>query len=1138
MKKIKPFHECDFSCLTKTFRIMRITVFLMLAVILQTFANEAYSQKTKLSLDYTNTRLEVVLDDIEELSEFFFLANEKLVNLDRSVNLSVKNKKIDEILDMLFAGTDVVYTITDRKIILAPSFLTEDAQQQRAISGKVTDSGGQPLPGVTVVVKGTTQGTVTNADGDYTLANIPEDATLVFSFVGMRTQEVVVGSQTTISVKMEEETIGLEEVVAVGYRTQARGTVTGSISDVQGEEFRNIPAESLSSTLSGRLSGVSVEPSAGTPGMESNIRIRAIGTFNDAEPLYVIDGIVAEKYAFEVLSSNEIESISILKDGASASIYGSRAANGVILVTTRRGSTGAPTVTFRSTIATQKPAREREKLSAFESATIINQALAYHYYYNDGLIVPENDSRLFAPDELEYFKENEWNWLEEMWQTPYTTQQTIDVSGGTDIIKYFVSGNFNYASGFLENIDYRKINLRSNVDVNLTKNLKLSFDINNDSRNTWGPAWKYNRGSWGQGNLIGNLWGRNKMTPPSINGLPVGNWVEWSPYAIVDRDLTGYEDTEWSGINWTLSLDYQIPFIDGLGVNVKYNEYRLDELQKYFQVPYDMTVFNTLGSHNHIIGDEPVGLRRRDDGEHMYNRNEKSKKYQFNAQLNYKKSFGEHNLDALLVYEQTESFEKWMQALRYDFISPTIDQFVGGSEENQEATGGEFESARLSYVGAVNYNYDNRYLLQGSFRYDGSIIFAPENRWGFFPSGSFGWRISEESFFNSDFIDNLMIRGSVGLLGNDAVGQYQWSQSYRLDKGAAFNSVSKGLEPGTIANEDITWEKSLSYNFGFDSRFWGNKMDLKVELFYRHTYDILGRKYQSIPSTFGASLPDENYQEIDSKGFEIELGYENSTSSSSPISYRIRGNIGYAVNEVMVMDEAENIRPYQSQLGRPLGGIFGYLATDILRTQDDIDALPEGYTINGETPRLGMLNYKDIRGPNSDEPDGRITSDDQEWLKDYTIPPMNYGLSLGASWKSINIDALFNGFAGHYTTKGTNLDARRESLPDAYWADAWFIDNIDADYPAAQKYGWPPTRYPRSDWWLVNKSYLRLKNLNISYDLPQTILSLNSIRIFYNGANLFFLFDHMKDLGIDPEMTSSGNYPLMRTHTFGLNIIL
>ncbi|HYH56108.1 MAG TPA: hypothetical protein VD772_05815, partial [Anseongella sp.] len=409
----------------------------------------------------------------------------------------------------------------------------------------------------------------------------------------------------------------------------------------------------------------------------------------------------------------------------------------------------------------------------------------------------------------------------------------------------------------------------------------------------------------------------------------------------------------------TVTLNYQLPFVDGLGLKASINQYKRDIYNKQFNLPYEMTLFNTLGEHNHIVGDQAVGIRPREADEFLLSRYDKIERYQFNAQINYRKNFGDHSLDALLVYEQAEGDDLWFNGRRDEFISSDIDQIIGGSPDpgNSTVDGNQNQTARISYIGLVSYNYGQKYLLEASFRYDGSIIFAPDNRWGFFPSASAGWRISNEPFFNSGFIDDLMIRASVGLLGNDAVGDFQWLQSYDIVDGAIFDGPTFGLQPGVIANRAITWEKSLSYNAGVNATLWEGKMNLRLDLFRRDTYDILGSRQLSIPSTFGALLPDENYQKIDSKGFEIELGYNGQAGSSGDaVNYYVRGNFGYAVNEVIQLDEAENIRPYQSEIGRPTGGIFGYVATGILRTQADLDALPEGYTIEGNEPRLGMLN--------------------------------------------------------------------------------------------------------------------------------------------------------------------------------------
>jgi TonB-linked SusC/RagA family outer membrane protein len=447
-------------------------------------------------------------------------------------------------------------------------------------------------------------------------------------------------------------------------------------------------------------------------------------------------------------------------------------------------------------------------------------------------------------------------------------------------------------------------------------------------------------------------------------------------------------------------------------------------------------------------------------------------------------------------------------------------------------------------VGSLGYDYAGRYLLDGSFRYDGSVTFAPERRWGFFPSISAGWRVHEEPFFNVGFLDDLMLRASYAVLGNDDVGSFQWLQSYDIENGAIFDSPSVGLTTGPLANRFITWEKSKSYNVGLDTRFLDRRMSLTVDAFYRNTYDILGSRQAAIPSTFGAELPDENYQEIDSRGFEVELGFEDSFDLGSDLlGFYLRGNFGYATNEVVRLDEPENIRPYESEIGRPTNGEFGYIATGILRTQADLDALPEGYTILGQKPQLGMLDYQDLRGPNSDDPDGRITGDDQAWIADHTIPPMSFGLGLGGSWKALSLDALVQGAAGHkhmMHTNGRDLQARAEESSYAYWADSWTPENPDGTYPGWRGTGYR-TRYPESTFWLRDASFVRLKNLTLSYDLPMALtesVGANRAQLRLSGTNLLLLHENFGDWGFDPEAGNIRAYPLMRTLSLGLDITL
>ena len=1015
------------------------------------------------------------------------------------------------------------------------------------VKGKVTGKEG-PLAGVTVTVDGSATSTITDVNGSYTIT-APENGTLIFSYTGYNELRIAVKGQTLINVSMVPGANQMDEVIVVGYRTQKRGTITGSVSSVNAGELSDVPVDNLSNALAGRLSGVSISQLAGTPGMESNIRIRMPATYKSQSPLIVIDGVVYDRdqSVFDALSPSEVESITVLKDGASTAIYGSRGANGVILVTTRRGKEGPPKLSYNGIVGFQSPTKIPKTLNAYEHASQINLQLRYNK-------VPETDARYYTQDELDYFKTHSWDWVKEMWENPLNTQHTLNVSGGSQNVKYFLGGSYNYATGSFNNLDYSKYTLRGNVDVSVTKNLKLSLDLNTDTRHTDGPSWQI--GNWRQEDLYKALLFRTHMVPPYVNGQPVGNWVEWHPGVVVTPSLAGYNKDERTGINAMITLNYNVPFIRGLSFKTYLNKFRRDEYTKQLNLPYNMVVFNTLGGHNHIVGDSAVGLRARAADQYLRSEDEKLNRYQFNAQLDYKRNFGKHGIDAVLVYEQAESDNPSFYGREDNLLSSSLDQYIS-SQLPTDVGGDENQSARISYVGIASYNYAQKYLLDGSFRYDASLNFPKYNRWSFFPSVSAGWRISQEPFFDKvNFINDLKLRASAALVGNDeAQGQFEYLRLYDITGGAVFNNSTLGIEPDVIPNPTLTWEKTLSYNTGLDASLFDNRMSFKLDMFYSHTYDILGSPQQSVPNTFGASLADSNWEKIDAKGFEIELGYNNKPGSKNQLSYYVRGNFGFATTKITQVDEAQNLPSYWSAIGRPVGVqsngsmnrnglyskdmLFGYVATGILRTQADLDALPQGYTILGVKPQLGMLNYKDIRGPNSDKPDGKITSDDREFLGKYSIPPMNYGLTLGASWKRISLDVLFEGLAGAKAmlpTTGRDIQARAEESSFEYWADSWSPDNPNGKYPGYRVSGYR-TRYDPSTFFLVDNSFVRLKNVSLSYSLPKNLIGktgLKDVRVFFTGVNLLVVYSANKIY--DPEMNNITSYPMMKNYSFGLNI--
>ena len=1128
---------------------MKLSMAVIFGVLLSTqvmLAKTADSQvlNRKINISIENTSLYNSIKNLEKVSDIRFSFNSaELKNHNTSV-FKFKDQTLGTVLSQLLEKTGLRYAEVESGIVIYSTNLatlseingikanvTMVDQQDIQVKGKVSDENG-PLIGVSVRLQGAERSTVTNSNGEYNIS-APANGILVFSYIGYETRSIPINNQQVLNVTMKFTSNSLQDVVVTGYRTQTRGSITGSVSSINSTDIQNQPVENLSNALAGRLSGVTVIQGSGTPGMASSIRIRTVSTINNQDPLYVIDGVVSDKFAFDGLSPSEVESVTILKDGASAAIYGSRAANGVVLVTTKRGKTGAPKLSYSALVGVQNPTKIPETFNAFDQAYEINRQLQYNK-------IAQSDVRYYTQDELDYFKANSWNWIDEMWRDPLTTQHTMDISGGSETVKYFLGGSYNYANASFNSIDFQKYTIRGNVDVSVSKNLKVSLDINTDNRHFNGPNWRND--NWRFDDLYKALLFRPSIVPPYINGMPVGNWVEWHPGVVLTTDISGYNKREYGGLNSTISINYNLPFIEGLTAKVALNKYSRNQYTKEFSLPYNMTVFNTTGTHNHIVGTDPVGLRPRSAEEFLRSREDKLERYQFNAQLNYKKSFNKNNIDALFVYEQAEEDNLWFNGRVDDIIAPSVDQYNGGLIPTG-ADGNEQQLSRISYVGLVGYNYAGKYLVEGSFRYDGSVTFPPQGRWGFFPSLSVGWRISEEPFFkNIKFIDDLKLRGSVGLLGNDAVGRFQYLQSYNIVAGALFNNQqSFGLQQGVLANPNITWEKSLSYNAGLDSRFFDN-FDLKLDFFYRHTYDILQSRQASLPSTLGASLPDENYMQIDANGFEASLGYSsNRGSGKKAFSYFVRGNFGYAKNKYVVLNEPANIRPYLSRKGKPIGGITGYRAIGILRTQADLDALPAGYTILGVKPQLGMLNYQDLRGPNSDTPDGKITTDDKDYLADYQSPPINYGMSLGGSFGPWSVDVLLQGTAGAksmMSTVGRDVQARVEESSLKYWSDSWSPDNPDGKYPGYRVLSYR-TRYDESSFWLQDLSFLRLKNINLSYNLPEKIMKkagLNGARVYFTGSNLLMIYS--KEKIYDPEMENIQSYPMMKTYSFGLNITL
>ncbi len=1133
---------------SKSLRIMKITALFCFSVLISAFAATS-DVEAQISLNLKNEKVSNALDAIKRQTSYSMWYNVDEVDRGHPVTINMQNVSLSEILDKVLEGQNLDYRIEGKHIVVVPKGSLksppgmESKQQTRPIRGAVVDKSGDPLVGVSIVLSNHPEiATVTGPDGSFSM-DVPEGERLAITYVGYKPQIIDIGSKQEFSITLYEDTQMLGEVVVIGYGTQKKVNLTGSVATVNSEDIADIPVANLSNALSGRVSGMLVTSSLGKPGGNSTTQIRSAGTWNDSSPLYVIDGIVRDQFAFDGLDANEVESISVLKDGASAAIYGARAANGVILVTTKKGKIGKPTVSYTGTMGWSDATKIPDMMDGYNQALLINDALSIVGF-------DSSSNNWFTNDELDYFKNFNYDWVNEAWKQPIVTKHSLNVTGGTDLVRYFVGGNYLYETGSFDNLSFEKYNFRGNIEANITKNLIVGLNLATDVRNDDKPFWRWDNDVDEMHNLYRGLLFRSQMVPAYIDGKTLRDvggttFVEWSPMEVINGS-TGFNKRKYITSEITAHVQYDAPFLKGLNFRFLYNTMNKNTHKKQFNFPYIMYNFKGAGTHGHIPTNEVVGTQIRDDGNYLHEEQIYDNSYQLNAQVNYSNTFGKHDLGALFVYEQSEISNNMFYARGYDFPSMDIVHLDAAGKKTLRVSGNGVSTARMSYIGRLNYGYDQKYLVEASFRYDGSANFAPGKRWGFFPSVSAGWRISEESFFknNVSFINYLKFRGSVGLLGNDAIAAWQWYQKYKMpdtyETGAVFGETTTtgGLIPDVLPNPDITWEKTRTTNIGFDSKFLSDRLSLNFDYFFKHSYDILGDRLQSLPTTFGPEMPEENYAVIDGHGYEVELEWNQQVNKD--FMYYVRGNLGFAINEVKVYDEAENIRPYQSLIGYNYDRKDGlaYVATDIIRTQAELDALPEGYTIFGKKPALGMLNYKDIRGANSDNPDGVIDEHDKDWVMKNRIPPYNFGLALGAKWKGWSLDAFFQGVAGTDVMIALRAPQTRaaETTFD-FWRDRWTPDNVDAKFPriAENQAG------DASTFWRRDGSFVRLKNLSLGYNLPKHITSalrINDLRVFFTGSNLFLLYDKVKYF--DPELGDRDNnivnYPLMKSYSFGVNL--
>ncbi len=1117
-KKLKQGSCWQLDDLPQILRIMKLIGVFMFVALLQVSAS-SYSQTKELTIKRNHLTLEELFEMIENQSEFSIMYNLKQIDLSKEVDVDFENQTVDKILNLVLKGSDITYTVNDRLIIIHKENdmgLTEKLaeNQQRSVSGKVTDFSGVPLPGVTVLVKGTTNGTVTNADGEYSLTDIPENSILQFSFVGMKTQEIAVTNQSSINVVLEEDAIGIEEIVAVGYGTQKKGNLTGAISTVKSESLVKVPVGTTSNVLVGRVAGLKTQQTSGQPGLDGvSLNIRGFGS-----PLIIVDGVEGE---INNIAPNEIASISVLKD-ASAAIYGARAGNGVILVTTKRGQIGKPTVTLKATQTWQGVTSFGKPVSAGQFAELKREE-----HLNQGL--PESTSPFTLDDIANYYEGNNpaypnANWWKNI-MNDWAPQQQYDLSvtGGSDRIKYF--GSIGYINQeFMYKADgnkYKRFNIRSNIDASITKDLSLRFDFADIIEFRKYPFRDDNQ-IWSD---LFNAEPTRYFSFPDKSKVPYTGEQLMNPIIDTDRDLGGFRDTEGHSIKSTIELEYNIPKITGLTAKafVNYSQYFM--FNKGFQREIQLWNWDYQSDTYWVEAVTPATNLSQNES--------RSRTITGQFSLAYEKEIAKnHSVQALLLYELIDYADNYIYGSRRDYEINSIPYLSAGSEAGQYVTSGASETGRTSYIGRLNYAYKGKYLLESTFRYDASAKFAPEERWGFFPSVSLGWRVSEENFIkNMPQITNLKIRGGFSQTGRDNVGSFQYLSAY--SKGWYYllgDNVQSGLVSTGMANPTLSWEKMTIYNLGLDFAFWNRKLYGEIDAFYREREGIPATRIGSLPSTFGETLPQENINSQTNRGIDVSIGH---SASANNFSWDVKANFSWSRAKWDHYEEAELIDPDDIRMnmisGQWTDRIFGYKSDGLFTSQEEIDALLFDQDLLGNsTLAPGDVRYVDING-------------DQE-LNWRDMVELGHGSNLIGSldmylkYKNFDLSVLLQGTAGGKILVGIGAS----SVPQEYvYEERWTPENNDRNAIVPRR-GGAATNGLTSDYKLRSTNYLRLKSLNLGYNIPSETLQyvgVQTLRVYFAGTNLL-TFDHLKKYSLDPE-SANGNgfyYPQQRTLTVGLQI--
>lgn len=1039
------------------------------------------------------------------------------------------------------------------------------------VTGNVIDNTGLGLPGVNVIEKGTKNGVVTDADGRYTIS-VKKGAILSYAFIGMDRVEKAVGNSSVVNITMKEDATALEEVVVVvGYGTQKKSHLTGATQTLPVKEIEDLPTGNIATALVGRVLGVGISGGNTRPGKPAAINIRRSATFSKdggtTNPLYVIDGVLQisgdgmpDSTLFDNLDASEVESLSFLKDG-SAAIYGARAANGVVIVTTKRGKKGPTKFTYAGSYGIEDETYRTKMMSAVE----------YANYYNimngpNGHNRANTAQYFFSPDEIEYYKTLNYDTLDKYWQASNNQKHTLNISGGTDKATFFAGASYYQQGGNLSNIDYSKWNFRSGADFSISEDFKAGIQIGgyyNDISST-----NSRNGGTNEENDYRRLLNSSPILPEYINDMGVQrlNTRNESQYHFGEINRLGNVSNN-AGTNLSANFyaEYKAPFLKGLSARVSYARNVSTNRADYTGTKFTIYQFTGTGTNGHIydpLTDVAISKPKANtynNGNRIGWGNTRSESEQANFNLSYRRDFGKHNVSALFSAERGEAKSNREEFYKDDPLQTTNGQSntaFGLVDGSTSAT----ESGTLGYVGRLNYVYDDKYLVEFLYRSDASTRFSPDNYWGSFYSLSAGWVISKEDFFKSDVIDFLKVRYSIGALGADDTKAWQWRQRFTYQNGQGIvngNGIaSTGLKMEVTPNPDATWSSDFKTNFGIDAKFLDNRLSLTAESYYNIGTELLMSRTASVPFTVGGSVASENYGKRDNFGYEFAVGWDDRIGND--FKYGLNVNFGWGDDKMIEGDfnPISILSPWNAQPGGSTdNGVWGHDYVGMLKTQEDIDAYVAKYNIKSvfgvlaANLRPGSLSYADIRGPINTATgefapaDGIVDSWDQIQLAKRKSTRFGTGTTLKLGYKNLSLVAVVTAsFGGGWNevdsqTRKTMNSAINDGIDNrpSIWRDIYDpVLNPNGTLP--NPYSEALNLSPTSTFWQRSATSIQMRNINLAYALSEKYtnsLGISSLRLNLTAINPFILynpFDYKNPNG------AYDVYPALATYSLGLNV--